>query len=275
MDGISRMPAPLIDSYKATMDEEEPFLRALLADPYDRVTRQVYADWLDDRADPRAEFLRLHARLAEVRTGRPERPGLRQRLSELRALLPSWWLARVGGLRATRHKPDPIGIEVAALALGRGVKATDGFGIEVEICAAAMCPRKGAVVFLESRSRWTRGSQDVIAYTLRLRELAGRATSWEPETYNPYCGCDPQLIEWFGDVVVFVYREKRHTYVARVGFDHRPDYRAIADDWILDGREVVYRHWHAPNVERLSIPDLKTLPPLRAEEAAERDLLPG
>ncbi|QJW92623.1 hypothetical protein FTUN_0120 [Frigoriglobus tundricola] len=183
-------------------------------------------------------------------------------------------LAPVGGLRAARQKPDPIGIEAAALALGRGVKAAAGFGFEVEICAAAMCPRMGAVAFLESRSKWTRGSQDVIAYTLRLRELVGRATSWEVETDNPYCGCDPQFIEWFGDVVVFVYREKHHAYVARVGFDHRPDYRSIADDWILDAREIVYRRAHAPTVERLSIPDLEALPPLSAEEAGERDLLP-
>ncbi|WP_171468989.1 TIGR02996 domain-containing protein [Frigoriglobus tundricola] len=78
------------------MDEEEPFLRALLANPHDRVTRQVYADWLADRNDPRAEFLHLHARLAAAGSGHPERPGLRQRINQLRALLPSWWLDHVG-----------------------------------------------------------------------------------------------------------------------------------------------------------------------------------
>jgi uncharacterized protein (TIGR02996 family) len=56
------------------MNEEAGFLAGLLAEPDDVTTLLVYADWLDDRADPRAEYLRLLAanqldqrRLAELR----------------------------------------------------------------------------------------------------------------------------------------------------------------------------------------------------------------
>jgi carbon storage regulator len=38
---------------------EEPFLRAIAADPADEATRLVYADWLEERGDPLGEFLRL------------------------------------------------------------------------------------------------------------------------------------------------------------------------------------------------------------------------
>jgi uncharacterized protein (TIGR02996 family) len=37
------------------MDEEAGFIAALAAEPDDRTTLLVFADWLDERADPRAE----------------------------------------------------------------------------------------------------------------------------------------------------------------------------------------------------------------------------
>jgi uncharacterized protein (TIGR02996 family) len=39
--------------------EEEAFLAALLKQPADNLTRLVYADWLDERDDPRGPYLRL------------------------------------------------------------------------------------------------------------------------------------------------------------------------------------------------------------------------
>ena len=104
--------------------------------------------------------------------------------------------------------------------------------------------------------------------------LAGRATSWEPETYNPYFGCDTRFLEWYGDAVVFIYREKHSTYVARVSFDQHPAYYQIEDDWILNGREIGYLGWGKATVDRFSVPDLKLLPALTLDEAAAHDLLP-
>jgi len=43
------------------MDEEAGFIAALLAEPDDRTVLLVYADWLDERDDPRAQLLRLLA----------------------------------------------------------------------------------------------------------------------------------------------------------------------------------------------------------------------
>src|SRR5687768_14893545 len=40
------------------MNEEAGFIAALLAAPNDRTTMLVYADWLDERGGPRAEYLR-------------------------------------------------------------------------------------------------------------------------------------------------------------------------------------------------------------------------
>ena len=40
------------------MTEDEAFIRAIVDSPGDDTPRLVYADWLDDRADPRGAYLR-------------------------------------------------------------------------------------------------------------------------------------------------------------------------------------------------------------------------
>src|SRR5262249_7622491 len=44
-------------------DDDIAFQRAILANPADATLKLVYADWLQDRADPRAEFVRLQVQL--------------------------------------------------------------------------------------------------------------------------------------------------------------------------------------------------------------------
>lgn len=48
------------------MSEEEAFLAAIQAAPAEALPRLVYADWLEDHGDSRAEFLRLQQQLADV-----------------------------------------------------------------------------------------------------------------------------------------------------------------------------------------------------------------
>jgi uncharacterized protein (TIGR02996 family) len=76
--------------------EDEAFLLAIAEEPADDVRRLVFADWLDERGDPRAAFLRAEVALA--RSG-PAAEG-RAELLKLRAELdPAWWprIARAAG----------------------------------------------------------------------------------------------------------------------------------------------------------------------------------
>jgi uncharacterized protein (TIGR02996 family) len=50
------------------MSEEAAFLTAIRAAPDDLTTRGAYADWLEERGDPRTEFVRLAIALAETAT---------------------------------------------------------------------------------------------------------------------------------------------------------------------------------------------------------------
>ena len=41
------------------MDQDLLFVQSIFANPTDPIVRLVYADWLEERSDPRAEFMRL------------------------------------------------------------------------------------------------------------------------------------------------------------------------------------------------------------------------
>jgi uncharacterized protein (TIGR02996 family) len=53
------------------MSEETTFLDGIAADRADRTRLLVFADWLADRADPREEFVRLHAKLLTMDGAEP------------------------------------------------------------------------------------------------------------------------------------------------------------------------------------------------------------
>ncbi|MCI0700666.1 MAG: TIGR02996 domain-containing protein, partial [Planctomycetia bacterium] len=113
------------------MSEDEPFLRAILVEPDDRVSRLVYADWLDERADPKAEFIRIEARLTELPPDHEESAVLRRRRRELQAQLPAWWLAILGSVRATPSERGSAEIETVARMLGRPVQFVDDKGYTI------------------------------------------------------------------------------------------------------------------------------------------------
>lgn len=57
-------------------DEREAFERAVVASPDDDTVRLVYADWLDERGDPRGEFIRVQIALARVGSRVETDPGI-------------------------------------------------------------------------------------------------------------------------------------------------------------------------------------------------------
>jgi uncharacterized protein (TIGR02996 family) len=75
---------------------EEAFLAAIKANPRDRTTRLVYADWLDDRDDPRGPYLRVYCEWLACRPD--EAKELIAREKKLRKGLDRGWLARVRGI---------------------------------------------------------------------------------------------------------------------------------------------------------------------------------
>jgi len=81
------------------MHDEEAFLRAIEEKPDDLARRLVYADWLEERGDPRARYLRLECQLLQIpamiqllQAQAAEIPG---QLTQLQQQLDPHWLARL------------------------------------------------------------------------------------------------------------------------------------------------------------------------------------
>jgi uncharacterized protein (TIGR02996 family) len=91
----------------ANISAEDGLIRAILSQPDDDPVRLVYADWLEERGDIRAEYLRLVVALerlweqaySEDLPSRmrhvPEIARLRIRLRELQARITTDWLCRM------------------------------------------------------------------------------------------------------------------------------------------------------------------------------------
>jgi len=75
------------------MSEHQGFLQAIADSRRDNAPRLVYADWLDERGDPRGEYLRLDYQLSQVLC----------RLDELRGQIEPAWLT------AVRRTPRGVG----------------------------------------------------------------------------------------------------------------------------------------------------------------------
>jgi uncharacterized protein (TIGR02996 family) len=76
------------------MNDDRAFIRAIMARPDDDTLRQVYADWLEERGDPRGEFLRLEALVAQSKD--PQQVlAARERLQTLRKEMAPDWLAQL------------------------------------------------------------------------------------------------------------------------------------------------------------------------------------
>src|SRR4051794_14008230 len=82
------------------MSEEAGFITALLTEPDDCTTLLVYADWLQDRSDPRAEYLRL---LAVEKADEARVLEIRAQLAALRTCLDVGWITLIGSRHFGPH----------------------------------------------------------------------------------------------------------------------------------------------------------------------------
>jgi uncharacterized protein (TIGR02996 family) len=83
------------------MDEDVGFLNALTAQPADDATWLVYADWLEERGDPRADFLRSAVALSRA-VLLDELVTAARRLGRMKGSLPEPWVNQVLRLWASR-----------------------------------------------------------------------------------------------------------------------------------------------------------------------------
>src|SRR6516165_8917057 len=106
------------------MVDDAAFVRAIQAAPDDESVRLVYADWLEERGDARAEFLRVEVTALTLPATDVRRSIAFARLSDLRRDIDSSWLAVVSRLsrevkrawqalapKIIRSHPEPLPTE--------------------------------------------------------------------------------------------------------------------------------------------------------------------
>ena len=89
------------------MSDEANFLEGIQASPDDLFLRLVYADWLEERGDPRSEYLRVDGELLRLMSSLSPKASdvdrklkqLRSRLKKLSKTLDAAWVAIFDGLR--------------------------------------------------------------------------------------------------------------------------------------------------------------------------------
>jgi len=74
-------------------EEDRAFLRAIQNNPADVSLWLIYADWLEEFGDPRAEYLRLELRRELLPESHPQRKSIRERLEQLYPTLDPDWVA--------------------------------------------------------------------------------------------------------------------------------------------------------------------------------------
>src|SRR5579864_2131639 len=75
--------------------DQNAFLHTICAHPDDDAPRLVYADWLDERGDPRGEFIRVQCELAGLREDDPKWTALKEREQTLLSQHHEKWLKEI------------------------------------------------------------------------------------------------------------------------------------------------------------------------------------
>src|SRR5215813_4740485 len=78
-----------------SLSDDEAFIRAILDAPGDDAPRLVYADWLDERGDPRGAFLRAESAVFHELPNSAAHPRLQIALGRARKSVDPDWALRV------------------------------------------------------------------------------------------------------------------------------------------------------------------------------------
>ncbi|QDV41248.1 hypothetical protein Enr13x_10860 [Stieleria neptunia] len=161
---------------------------------------------------------------------------------------------------------------MAAESLNRDPYITDNDGFYCDLLAAAVHPDGHRLAYVEQRAKQDNRHIDI---TIKIHLLGEdeQHRSVDIKSYNPYSGCHVRYFAWWADTAVLIYREKHRTYAAQFGATWPPDFREIADRWLIARTTLAYLNSNG-GVSRLSLPELTDLQPMNINVAREQNLLP-
>jgi uncharacterized protein (TIGR02996 family) len=196
--------------------EERAFLDALAADAADDVTRLVYADWLDERGDPRGAYLRAEHQLAALAEDDPHFAALDEEVRRRCRTLDGDWLFTAGrrwDVWLVSLRPElRIIVMKAVLEVVRDCGLAEAKAL-VETAPSAVatgCKRGQAEAVREHLERWQvftspRLPPPHVRVVLRPSKTGCAITPlrqppplFEIVLLGPRPGREPALLEWLG-----------------------------------------------------------------------------
>jgi uncharacterized protein (TIGR02996 family) len=111
------------------MNEEQALLDEIARNPRDDTPRLVYADWLEERGDPRAQYLRDEAELAALKPRSRQAVAATRRLMAARGKVDPAWLARLEQPGVMRAAPVPFTANWVGTDLGESRPVDGTYGI--------------------------------------------------------------------------------------------------------------------------------------------------
>jgi uncharacterized protein (TIGR02996 family) len=143
------------------MNEEQGFLAELREHPDDDVTRLVYADWLEERGDGRAAYLRADVALAKMAEGDEGYAVAEAELVRLRDGIESRWLEQTGkrwDVVFLGHSPYKKVRAVVAVreAIGEVVGETAKYGLDQALALVESAPSIILVATIRSVAEYVR-----------------------------------------------------------------------------------------------------------------------
>jgi uncharacterized protein (TIGR02996 family) len=192
------MPRPLKGLSQQSRPEVLAFLRDIKANPEDDTPRLILADWLEERGDPRGEYVRLECALARMQPTHPRWQAAYTRRQELWQRHATEWVGPLPGW-AWDRRPPGLGrglgrLEVPVWEFLKAPKAlaeTEAYAWVEELVLSGMTPvrlgKLAASPNLEGPATVTLRQHELVAGELvtlldspRLARLTGLALSGKP-----------------------------------------------------------------------------------------------
>lgn len=157
-----------------------------------------------------------------------------------------------------------------AEALHLGTLQQPPAGESIEVLGGAVEPVTGRVAWIEERSGTPQDGHVPVSIHVHVAWGGQQRSAMEVPTYNPYFGCRVRFIRWFGDSLVFIYREKHRTLAARMA----PPYDGmelveVGSSCTVDGDTAYFVSQRPGLLQGWMLPSLAPALPLPVPSSAE------
>jgi hypothetical protein len=148
-----------------------------------------------------------------------------------------------------------LGERAEAFSLGTMHRPPSGESLRV--LGGAVDAASGRVAWIEERSQEPENGYVPVDIDLVVAWGGEQRSKIPVPTYNPYFGCRVRHMRWYGEALVFIYREKHLTIAARMDPPHRAlEMRVLGDGCAVDGDTVYFASDHPGLIEARVLPSL-------------------